>query len=141
LWIEAQNPYFFHKPLLINHLKKFAMKQLEGLKQPFLEMLEKATVMYKLVGMGDRESPMWYQLRLDKSHENSLLFQSSLSEVWICIECTKLEFDYARKYYDKAYDYFKRLKYTYLKENHPTVWNEQGTSNMRRVEAFLESAS
>jgi hypothetical protein len=26
LWIEAQNPYFFHKPLLINHLNCLAMK-------------------------------------------------------------------------------------------------------------------
>ena len=117
------------------------MKQLEGLKQPFLDMLEQATIMYKTIGMGERESPIWYQLRLDKSHENSLLFESSLSNVWMRIECTKLEFDYACKYYDKAYDYFKRLKYSYLKENHPTVWNEQGDSNMRRVEAFLESAS
>jgi hypothetical protein len=115
------------------------MKQLEGLKQPFLEMLEQATVMYKLIGMGDRESPMWYQLRLDKSHENSLHFQSSLAEVWMRIECTPEQYHFALVNYSNAYDYFKRLKYIYLKEHHPTVWEEQHPFNMARVEAFLET--
>lgn len=114
------------------------MKQLERLKDLFLNKLEEATIMYKTIGMSHRESPMWFQLKVDED-ENSLLFESSQSHVWMRIPCTKEEKMFVSFHYQETYDYFKRLKYTYLRDNHPTVWEELGEVHNSRIEAFLET--
>ena len=116
------------------------MKQLQNLKEVFINQLERATLVYKTVGMSDRESPMWFQLNtLENSEDNSLLFKSSLSDVWMRIPCTKEQKKFVISHYQEAYDYFKRLKYTHLRDNHPTVWYEIGEVPVRRIEAFLET--
>lgn len=117
------------------------MKQLEGLKDKFIEQLEKATIMYKLIGMGDRESPMWLQVKPHEGDANTLLFESSQSNIWMSIPCTAEEKDYALNRYEKTYDYFKYLKYTHLKNNHPTVWNEQSPHWLSNIQNFLDQYS
>lgn len=115
------------------------MKQLEGLKDSFLKKLEEATIMYKTIGMSDdRESPMWFQLQVDED-DSSLLFKSSQSYVWMRIPCTKEEKMFVSFHYQEAYDYFKRLKYIHLRDNHPTVWEELGEVHHSRIEAFLKT--
>ena len=114
------------------------MKQLEGLKNSFLKKLEEATIMYKTIGMSNRESPMWFQLKVDED-DSSLLFQSSQSPVWMRIPCTKEEKMFVSFHYQEAYDYFKRLKYIHLRDNHPTVWEELGEVHHSRIEAFLKT--
>lgn len=116
------------------------MKQLQNLKEVFINQLERATLVYKTVGMSDRESPMWFQLNtLENDEDNSLLFKSSLSDVWMRIPCTKEQKKFVNSHYQDSYDYFKRLKYTHLRDNHPTVWYEIGEVPVRRVEAFLRT--
>ena len=119
------------------------MKQLEGVKDAFIKQLEEATNMYKLIGMSDRESPMWMALQISWSEEEdnnlSLFFKCSLSEVWMRVPCTAEEKQFVNQNHQKAYDYFKRLKYLHLKENHPTVWDETGKFNQDRIESFLET--
>jgi len=117
------------------------MKQLEGLKDKFIEQLEKATIMYKLIGMGDYESPMWFQVKPDKGDDDILMFESSQSGMWMSISCTADEKDYALNNYEKTYNYFKYLKYRHLKDNHPTVWNEQAPFWLANIEDFLDSYS
>jgi hypothetical protein len=119
-----QNHIFFSKSLIINNLKRFAMKQLEGVKDAFIKQLEEATIMYKLIGMSDRESPMWMALQISWSDEEdnnlSLFFKCSLSEVWMRVPCTAEEKQF-------------------VNQNHQQVWDETGKFNQDRIESFLET--
>jgi hypothetical protein len=122
------------------------MKELEGIKDAFISQLEMATIMYKTIGSSDKESPMWMALQINWLEENpeedeklSLVFKCSRSSVSMSVSCTAEEKEFVNLYYGKAYDYFKRLKYLYIKENHPTVWNEVGKFHQNRIESFLET--
>lgn len=117
------------------------MKQLENLKDKFIAQLEKATILYKLVGMGEHESPMWFQVKPDKGNDDVLMFESSQSNMWMSIPCTIEEKNYALDHYENTYNYFKYLKYTHLKANHPTVWNEQEPYWLSNIENFLDQYS
>jgi hypothetical protein len=116
------------------------MKQLQNLKEVFINHLEKATLVYKTGGMSDRESPMWFQLNtLENYNDDCLLFKSSQSDVWMCIPCTKEQKKFVDFHYQEAYDYFKRLKYIYLRDNHPTLWYELGELCVNRLETYLKT--
>lgn len=116
------------------------MKNLVNLENKFIEQLEKATFVYKIIGRSTKESPMWLQLR-HLENEDVLIFRSSQSNVWMSISCTPEEMKTIYHQSQEAYDYFKYLKYTYLKNNHPTVWNELSPSWLSTIESFLEDYS
>jgi hypothetical protein len=103
------------------------MKDLEKYKEKFLDNLEYNCTLYKLIGNGTTESPMWFQLRanpneLDRetlffanSQKSSISFYMPIEEddQWILYEA-----------FNDAYNYFRDLKYEYIKENHPTIYKQ-----------------
>lgn len=121
------------------------MKMLENLKAPFIEMLEQSISMYKLIGTQYKENPMWFQLKSvelsDNEEDNSLLFESSQCSLWMRIACTTEERMYIGRNFNKAYDYFKNLKYTHIKENHPIIWEELDRAWLNKIDRFLEEYS
>lgn len=101
------------------------MEILQDLKAIFINALETHTIMYKLIGFGIRESPMWFQYKGATEDGEKLLFQSSQKcEIRFEVPCTEEQREYAQCHFDKVYDYFRAVKYNYLKENHPTVYTE-----------------
>ena len=99
---------------------------LEKYKQSFLAELETACNIYKLIGSGTHESPMWFQLYKLKTYENTLCFiNSQNSKISFKVNISKndtesLEFDD----FMVLYNYFKELKYTYIETNHPTIYTQ-----------------
>lgn len=105
------------------------MENLKKYKNKFLEKLEYHCNVYKLIGNGTTESPMWLQLRnsfdIERNRRAVLLFVNSQRDSlgfeieledddnWIEYEAFKI-----------AYDYFRELKYTYIQENHPTIYKQ-----------------
>lgn len=118
------------------------MQKLQNLKQPFIDMLEQAVNMYKLVGTPYKENPMWFQLQSvelsDDEKDNTLLFESSQSNLWMRIACTTEERMYIAHHFTEAYDYFKYLKYTHIKNNHPTIWEELDRVWLNKIDRFIE---
>lgn len=101
------------------------MEILQDLKAIFINALETHTIMYKLIGFGIRESPMWFQYKGVSEDGEKLLFQSSRKcEIRFEVPCTEEQGEYAQYHSEKTYDYFREIKYEYLKENHPTVYTE-----------------
>jgi hypothetical protein len=99
---------------------------LEKYKESFLAELETACNIYKLIGNGTHESPMWFQLYKLKTYENTLHFiNSQNSKISFKVNISKndtesLEFDD----FMVLYNYFKDLKYEYIKENHLTIYTQ-----------------
>lgn len=102
---------------------------LEKYKESFLSELERACNIYKLIGSGTHESPMWFQLRnsfdIERKKRDVLLFvNSQRNGIYFEIELNEgdnwLEFEA----FGIVYDYFKQLKYDYIKENHPTIYTQ-----------------
>lgn len=97
---------------------------LEGYKDTFIEHLEYCATAYKLIGMGNHESPMWFQYT--GTEDLKLMFKSSqTTQIWFALPLKDEDIDlvtYSR--YDWIYDYFREVKYNYLRENHPTVYSE-----------------
>lgn len=118
-------------------------KLLQSTKGAFIEMLENSISMYKLIGTPQKESPMWLQLKpveSPDSGDDTLLFESSQSNVWMRISCTPEVKEYVFYNFTDAYDYFKYLKYNHIKEHYPTVWEELAIgSNGVRINDFMNS--
>ena len=118
----------------------------------FIEKLEDATNMYMLIGVsGDfarkngigrgtyDESPMWLQYKGGNDEDNAIRFECSLSNVWFEIPLDSESLDillHSGGGYNALYDYFKKVKYEYLRDNYPTVWEEQ-KFNHPRINSFL----
>ena len=120
----------------------------------FIERLEDITNMYKLIGVsGDfarkngigrgtyDESPMWLQYRGVNNEGDAIRFECSLSNVGFDIPLDSESVDTLLHSgggggYNALYDYFKKVKYEYLRDNHPTVWEEQ-KFNHSRINSFL----
>jgi len=100
---------------------------LEHLKEPFLAQLEKSAIMYKMIGMSKNENPMWLQLQApiyEEEGEPSLLFRSSQCPVWMRVPCSEGDINIVDRDYNKAYQYFRKLKYEYLEEHHLSLFHE-----------------
>jgi hypothetical protein len=107
--------------------KQLVSQDLEKYKDRFHELIGGACLFYKIAGFGTSESPMWFQLRVDpneldrvslffaNSQRPSISFSIPLEEddQWVLYEA-----------FNEVYNYFRELKYTYIKENHPTIYNE-----------------
>jgi hypothetical protein len=120
----------------------------------FIERLENITNMYKLIGVsGDfarkhgigrlsgayDESPMWLQYKGANDENNAIRFECSLSNVGFDIPLDSESIDtlvFSRGGHTALYDYFKKVKYEYLRDNHPTVWDEQ-KFQLPRINSFL----
>ena len=103
------------------------MKDLEKYKDKFLEQLEYQCNVYKLIGNGTSESPMWFQYRsksFNDENSNLLFVNSQKSGIYFEIEIEE-EYSWIHwKPFGQMYDYFRDLKYEYIKENHPTIYNQ-----------------
>ncbi len=118
----------------------------------FIERLEDITNMYKLIGvsgnfafknniggLGYDESPMWLQYKGVNDEGNAIRFECSLSNVGFDIPLDSESIDalvFSRGSHSAVYDYFKKVKYEYLRDNHPTVWEEQ-KFQLPRINSFL----
>jgi len=106
------------------------MEILQSLKEDFLTALGNHTIMYNAItnrhlGFRISESPMWFQYRGVTEDGEKLLFVSSQEcEIRFEVPCTEEQRDYAQYHSEETYDYFREIKYKYLKENHPTVYTE-----------------
>ncbi len=118
----------------------------------FIEELDKITNMYKLIGVsGDfarkngigsltyDESPMWLQYKGANDEMNAIRFECSLSSVGFDIPLSTEHIEtlaFSRGGNSAVYDYFKKVKYEHIRDNHPTVWKEQ-EFHFPRINAFL----
>ena len=105
------------------------MKDLEKYKDKFLENIEYQCNIYKLIGNGTTESPMWFQYRSksfeEDNNNNKLLFvNSQKSGIYFEIEIEKEDSWIQYEAFTQLYDYFRDLKYEYIKENHPTIYKQ-----------------
>jgi hypothetical protein len=102
-------------------------KVIDKYKEPFIEMLEDMCVKYKLIGFADRESPMWLQYTgvHNEDEQGRPKFKSSQCSLGFFLnyidEDDKLYFNGV---YSELYDFFKRIKYKYIEDNHPTIYKE-----------------
>jgi len=102
---------------------------LDQYKDTFFKYLENFCNTYKAVGVATVESPMWLQFDLFnccgndgtylkfKSSQCALGFRIDLISEDHTSEIDDLEFS-------DTYEYFRSLKYTYIEENHPTIYKE-----------------
>lgn len=99
---------------------------LEQYKQSFLGQLDHQCLLFKTIGSGVRESPKWIQLQEEDEVNGKLIFRNSqVPEIGFELE---MNADHKGYYIDymELYDYFKQLKYDFIRENHPTI-TEGGT--------------
>lgn len=90
----------------------------------FEELIEYHANVYKLMGSSTSESPMWFQYR-GREHMCFMFKNSQKSDIWFSIPIKDDHVDivsYSQS--DWIYDFFKEVKYAYLKENHPTVYSQ-----------------
>ena len=107
----------------------------------FLKNLEAHTCLYKVIGMSDSENPMWIQYRNFNNDETAVVFQSSQRNIGFEIPITPEMFEtiIGTRQWADVYDHFKRVKYEYLRDNHPTVFNELDY-HLPRINAFLSQS-
>jgi hypothetical protein len=96
---------------------------LKAYDKEFIEHLNHNLAIYKTIGMGQEESPMWFQFNYIKngllyfynSHRRALFFTIEARkehEVWIAHE------------FEAVYEHFRQLKYNHIKTTAPTVYSE-----------------
>jgi|9_EtaG_2_1085328.scaffolds.fasta_scaffold17006_4 hypothetical protein len=110
-------------------IKTYNSKQILKEYEPeFLEWLEKCCFTYKVVGMSRSESPMWIQYKQDNLFASSQGHKSNnYLNIFLYLNIKKEHKEYFnwRSYNrEEIYDHFRDLKYNYIKENHPTIYNE-----------------
>lgn len=118
------------------------MENLPKLKEMFLSYLEKQITLYKLIGSSEDESPMWFQFsRIEGiDNRNTMVFVNSQRPgMYFKIGCDFYISEWASRNSGIVYDYFKYIKYMHIKDNHPTIWSEQGSQNQMRVQNFIDT--
>lgn len=99
---------------------------LDRYKEDFIAQLENACILYKLIGSGTHESPMWFQVYKINTYENSLCFiNSQKSGINFKLIIDKNDTEYLE--FDDfmvIYNYFRDLKYKYIQDNHPTIYTQ-----------------
>lgn len=107
--------------------KELVYQDLDKYKDRFHELIGGACLFYKIAGFGTSESPMWFQLRVDFDELNrvSLFFvNSQRTDISFSIPLEEDDQWVLYEAYNEAYNYFRDLKYTYIRENHPTIYSE-----------------
>lgn len=112
---------------------------LEEAKQSFIHALDYQLFIYVTIGSGTDESPMWLQLNASRGDDKLTFQNSQKSGISFVIDDIPKEYCKAiNDNYDIAYDYFKYLKYTHIRDNCPSVWNELAKGNNGiRINDFL----
>lgn len=94
----------------------------------FEEAIDYHATVYKLIGSGTSESPMWFQytgidnlrLKFVNSQKSQMYFTIPLNDDDVDLVT------YSNR--DWVYEFFRNLKYSYLKENHPSVYSQIKTT-------------
>jgi hypothetical protein len=103
------------------------MDKLKKYNDKFIENLEYNCNVYKLIGNGTTESPMWFQYRsksFDEENGKLLFANSQKSSIQFEIELDTEDYWMQFEAFNNLYNYFRDLKYAYIKENHPTIYQE-----------------
>ena len=92
--------------------------------EEFKELLEYHSNVYKIMGSGLDESPMWFQYRGTEDLKMRFM-NSQRSGIFFSINLKDEDVDLVSySDYGWVYDFFRNVKYDYLKENHPTVYSQ-----------------
>jgi len=124
---------------------------IEKINPIFIEELDILTNIYKLISKSrgfsinctDRniydESPMLLEYRGTNDEMDAIEFDSLLGNFGFKIQLSEEEIDTILKG-GRSYlgDHFNKVKYEYLRDNYPTVFNEQSHS-LPIINSFLES--
>lgn len=99
---------------------------IEKYVEPFLEFLDDMCMGYKVIGMGTHESPMWLQYLGVHNEDGRPKFKSSQCSLGFFLNYIDEEDKtyFRQGTYDKKYNYFKWLKYSFIKTMHPTIYKE-----------------
>ena len=97
---------------------------LEAYREPFIELLSYHCTLYSTIGSSVDESPMWFQYR--GLNNLSLTFSNSQrSSIYFSIPLSGDDVDiYSYCRYDWIYDFFRDLKYSYIKSEYPSIYCE-----------------
>ena len=115
-----------------NHQIKSNQKT-NQMQKEFIDKLAHHCVVYKLMGSGSNESPMWYQLSEIDRDKNLLIFRSSQRQsLWFSIP-----FNWDGEPFNELYDKYKYLKYKYIQENEPTIFEEIQGTQKANINLFL----
>lgn len=116
-----------------------AKESLLDLKELFIKRLDDQCEIYKAIGMGHYESPIWFvyggiipdELKFVNSQKSSILFT---------IPVTNEQIQNLRNIpYEEITNYFKYLKYDHIINNHKGIWeeDENNSFNKSRILSFL----
>jgi hypothetical protein len=85
------------------------------------------------MGSGSNESPMWYQLSEIDRDKHLLIFRSSQRQsLWFSIF-----FIWEGQMFGELYDKFKYIKYKYILENEPEIFEEIQGTQKANINLFL----
>jgi hypothetical protein len=122
---------------------KKLLETLETLKPKFLKELNYLLFMYThtKIGSGTTDkSPMWMQMDSIWGDVELKFTNSQDKSVAFYIPATEEQQQFIKGYRDECYDYFKYVKYTYIRDNYPTVWDELTEGlNGNRINNFISS--
>lgn len=94
----------------------------------FIKWIDKECKDYRY---GSDNSPMWIQYNsYDCDYKNKLYFKSSqFSTMNLTIELNKKDIDLFEKKldYGEIYDHFRDLKYNYIRENYPRIYESHSS--------------
>lgn len=103
------------------------------MEKEFIEKLDRQCCVYKLIGSNTNESPMWFQLSEIDRDNNKLIFRSSQRQsLWFSIH-----FDGDEDIFNELYDKYKYIKYKYILENEPTIFDEIQGTQKSNINLFL----
>lgn len=103
------------------------------MEKEFIENLDAQCCIYKLIGSSTNESPMWFQLSEIDRDKNKLIFRNSQRQsLWFSID-----FDGDEDIFNELYDKYKYIKYKYILENEPTIFDEIQGTQKSNINLFL----
>src|SRR5215213_8495018 len=100
------------------------IKVYDKYKESFISELEQQLAVYVTIGGGTMESPMWFIYAGTNEHKPSILFKSSQVSYMFFEVAVDDEDMIAFRTYNKPYEYFRKVKYDFIRENYPTVYKE-----------------
>jgi hypothetical protein len=118
------------------NLKSNHMDILIGVKNQFIDSLNKHLTLYVTVGSSITESPMWYQFAGENNHSELLFKSSQRSSIGFKIP-TPEGFNIYEEDYMEVYNYFKRIKYEHIKDYWPSVYQEIKGEQKELINKFL----
>ena len=118
------------------NLKSNHMDILIGVKNQFIDSLNKHLALYVTVGSSITESPMWYQFAGENNHGELLFNSSQKRSLGFKIPAPE-GFNLYEEDYMEVYNYFKRTKYEHIKDYWPSVFEEIKGEQKELINKFL----